>query len=151
MYSILWFNQKENILITDASPIDISAVLIQKTPGQNDDKIVAYSSRAHTETVYGCERNRLYLLGRQCTIYSDHKAIINILNNPRSVGLSVKTRMGNLGTEWGEWWKWWGIRVGMWGIRGGKKWNHGENLRIGVEMMNKNVERDINERKRAHL
>ena len=27
----------------------------------------------------------MYLLGRNFTIYSDHKAIINILNNPRSV------------------------------------------------------------------
>ena len=30
-----------------------------------------------------------------------------------------------------------GIRVGMWGIGGVNKGNHGENLRIGVEMMNK--------------
>ena len=29
----------------------------------------------------------MYLLGQEFTIYSDHKAIINILNNPRSVVL----------------------------------------------------------------
>jgi len=34
--------------------------------------------------VYGCERNRLYLLGRQFTAYNDYKALMNILNNPRS-------------------------------------------------------------------
>ena len=34
---------------------------------------------------YGCEKSRLYLLGREFAIYRDHKAIINILNNPRSV------------------------------------------------------------------
>lgn len=92
-------DRKETILYTDASPVGLSAILIQKTTGQNDEKIVAYSSRALTETeknysqiekeclaiVYGCEKNRLYLLGREFTIYSDHKAIINILNNPKSV------------------------------------------------------------------
>ena len=77
----------------------LSAILTQKMPGQNDEKIAACSSRTLTETVknysqiereclvivYGCEKNRLYLLGQEFTIYSDHKAIINILNNPKSV------------------------------------------------------------------
>ena len=35
-----------------------------------------------------------------------------------------------------------GIRVGIWGIGGGNEENQGKNLRIGVKMMNKNVERD---------
>ena len=92
-------NRKETILHTDASPVSLSAILIQKTPSQNDEKIVAYSSRALTKTgknysqieteclpiVYGCEKNRLYFLGWEFTIYSDHKAIINRLNNPKSV------------------------------------------------------------------
>ena len=30
-----------------------------------------------------------------------------------------------------------GIRVKMWGNGGGNKWNHDENPRIAVEMMNK--------------
>ena len=73
--------------------------LSKKRQVQTDEKIVAYSSRALTETeknysqiereclviVYGCEKNKLCLLGREFTIYSDHKAIINILNNPKSV------------------------------------------------------------------
>ena len=35
----------ETILFTDASPVGISAILIQKAPGEKDDKIVAYSSK----------------------------------------------------------------------------------------------------------
>ena len=59
---ITYFNNKKTMLFTDASPVGISAILIQKTPGQKDDKIVAYSSRALTETernysqMYGCEK-----------------------------------------------------------------------------------------------
>ena len=59
---------------------------------------MSYSSRALTPTeqrysqlereclslVYGCEKNRIYLLGRQFTLYNDHKALIQIINNPRS-------------------------------------------------------------------
>ena len=30
------------------------------------------------------ERNRLYLLGREFTIYNDHKPLIQLLNNPNS-------------------------------------------------------------------
>ena len=77
----------------------LSAILIQKTSGQTEEKIVAYSLRALKETeknysqmereclaiVYGRGKNRLYLLGREFTIYSDDKAIINVLNNPKSV------------------------------------------------------------------
>ena len=65
----------------------LSTILIQKTPGQTDEKIVVYRSRALTETeknysqierrclaiVCGCEKNRLYLLGREFTIYSDDR------------------------------------------------------------------------------
>ena len=44
-----------------------------------------------------------------------------------------------------------GIRVGMREIGGENEGNQGENLRIGVEMMNKNLERDKSKRKCAHL
>ena len=34
---------------------------------------------------YRCEENRLYLLGRSFTIYSDHKTIVSILNKPKTI------------------------------------------------------------------
>ena len=39
---------------------------------------------ASVAIVYGCERNRLYLIGRKFTLFNDHKALINILNNPKA-------------------------------------------------------------------
>lgn len=91
-------NRKDTFLFTDASPYGISAIVLQKSPTEKHAKIVSFSSRALTKTemnyaqiereclalVYGCERNRLYLLGRQFTAYNDHKALVNILNNPKS-------------------------------------------------------------------
>ena len=38
--------QKETELITDASPDGLSAILFQKTPWQNNRKVVAYASRS---------------------------------------------------------------------------------------------------------
>ena len=91
-------DSKQTFLFTDASPYGISAILMQKSAGQNDAKIITYSSRALTTAeqnyaqiereclsiVYGCERNRLYLIGRQFNVFNDHKALINILNNPKA-------------------------------------------------------------------
>ena len=37
---------KETVLTTDASPVGLSAILSQKTPGSGDSKIVAYASRS---------------------------------------------------------------------------------------------------------
>lgn len=97
---ISYFDEKKDtFLFTDASPFGISAILMQKTCDKNNPKIVSYSSRALTQTemnyaqiereclavVYGCERNRLYLIGRPFSIYNDHKALVNILNNPKSI------------------------------------------------------------------
>lgn len=64
---------------------------------KNISKVVSYSSRALTETeqrysqiereclgaVYGCEKHRVYLLGREFTIFNDHKALYQIFNNPK--------------------------------------------------------------------
>ena len=89
---------KLTYLYTDASPVGISTILLQKTPGIKDDKIVSYSSRALSTPeqhysqlekeclaiVYACEHNRLYLYGRSFTIFNDNKAIVNLLNNPKS-------------------------------------------------------------------
>ena len=91
-------NEKETVLYTDASPVGISAILMQKTPGKENNKIISYSSRSLTTAeqnysqiereclslVFGCERNRLFLLGRHFDLYNDHKALMHILNNPRA-------------------------------------------------------------------
>ena len=96
---ITYFDEnKQTIMFTDASPYGISAILMQQSANQNDAKIIAYSSRSLTKAeqnysqlereclavVYACEKNRLYLLGRHFEIYNDHKALVNILNNPKA-------------------------------------------------------------------
>ena len=69
---------------------------LQKIPNKEDTEIISYNSRALTEaekltrswneSVYGFERNRLYLIGRQFTIYNKNKAIVTILNKqPRAI------------------------------------------------------------------
>jgi len=91
-------NRKDTFLFTDASPYGISAIVLQKSSNEKQAKIVSFSSRALTKSemnyaqiereclalVYGCERNRLYLLGRHFTVFNDHKALVNILNNSKS-------------------------------------------------------------------
>ena len=91
-------NNKETFMYTDASPFGVSAIVLQKSPGEESGKIVCFSSRALSKTemryaqiereclalVYGCERNRLYLLGRHFTANTDHKSLVNILTNPKS-------------------------------------------------------------------
>ena len=96
---IAYFDEKkETIIYCDASPVGISSVILQKSYNKNNPKVIAYSSRSLTKAeqnysqiereclsiTYACERNRLYLLGRDFTIYNDHKAIVNLLNNPNS-------------------------------------------------------------------
>lgn len=90
--------KKETTIYTDASPVGISAVIIQNTPNKDDHKLISYSSRALTPTeqrysqiereclaiVYACEHNKLYLFGTTFNMFSDHKPIVNLLNNPNS-------------------------------------------------------------------
>ena len=35
-------------------------------------------------TTYACEKNNLYLFRKYFTLYSDNKALVNILNNSKS-------------------------------------------------------------------
>ena len=73
-----YFDQlKETELITDASPVGLSAILFQKNPGQNNRKVVAYASRSLSDVesrysqtekealaiVWVIERLHLYLYG----------------------------------------------------------------------------------------
>ena len=95
---IAYFNEKHpTFLYCDASPVGISAILLQRSPN-GESKVVSYASRSLTETeqrysqiereclavVYACERHRLYLLGRNFTIYTDQKALVKIFSNPQS-------------------------------------------------------------------
>ena len=44
---VAYFNQtKETELVTDESPWGLSAILTKKTPGQDDQRVVAYASRS---------------------------------------------------------------------------------------------------------
>ena len=41
--------EKETYVTVDASPVGVSAILAQKTKDKNDQKVVAYASRALTD------------------------------------------------------------------------------------------------------
>ena len=89
---------KETELTTDASLVGLSAILSQRTPGQNDRHLVAYASRSlsHVEQhysqtekealaiVWAVERLHLYLCGKQFTLYTDCKPVQMIFSNARS-------------------------------------------------------------------
>ena len=91
--------KKETTVYTDASPVGVSAVIVQNTPTKQDHKLISYTSRSLTPTeqrysqiereclaiVYACEHNKLYLYGHNFKIFCDHKPIVNLLNKPNSV------------------------------------------------------------------
>ena len=79
-------------LCVDASPLGVAAVLMQK------GKVIAYASKALTDVEqrysqieremytisWSCHRFRLYLLGKSFKVFTDHKPLLGICNNPRS-------------------------------------------------------------------
>ena len=87
---------KRFILETDASGCGLGAVLSQE---QSDGKLhpIAYASRSlhHHEQnyaiseletlglVWSVKHFRMYLLGHQCTVYTDHSACVSLLNTPK--------------------------------------------------------------------
>ena len=89
---------KETSVLVDASPVGLSAILIQKDPNQNASNITAYASRAlspveqrYSQTekealaiVWGIEHFHMYLFGAPFTLITDHKPLQLIYNNPRS-------------------------------------------------------------------
>ena len=88
---------KETEVITDASPVGLSAILSQLSPTKQR-RVVAYVSRALTPTerrysqterealgiVWAVERLHTYLYGGSFKLYTDCKPIEMILNNPKS-------------------------------------------------------------------
>ena len=88
---------KETELVTDASPSRLSAILIQNTPGKEDRRVVAYSSRALTDVercysqterealaiVWAVERLHLHLYGSHFKLITDCKPVQLIFSNPK--------------------------------------------------------------------
>ena len=83
---------KTTEVYTDASPVGISAVLTQ------DDLVVQFASRPLTPTeqrysqterealaiTWACEYFHIYLFGDCFSVYTDHKPLTTIFNNPRA-------------------------------------------------------------------
>ena len=81
----------------DASPVGLCAILAQ-TDENGTEQIVQYASRALTPVeqrysqterealavVWACEHLHIYVRGSPVTIYTDHKPLVSIFNNPRS-------------------------------------------------------------------
>ena len=83
---------KDTVLIVDASPVGLAALLTQ------DNKISTYASRSLTDVetrysqtekeglaiLWSIEHVHLYLYGHKCTLVSDHQPLETIFNNPKS-------------------------------------------------------------------
>ena len=82
-------------LIVDASPFGLGAVLCQKN-NSGESQIIAYASKALTEVeqrypqtdrealaiIWGAEHFRLYLVGKEFDVLTDHKPLESIFNKP---------------------------------------------------------------------
>ena len=89
---------KETELVTDASPVGLSAILAQKCPKTKNRRVVAYVSKALTDVesrysqtekealaiVWSVERLHTYLYGSHFTLYTDCKPVQLIFDNPKS-------------------------------------------------------------------
>nr|XP_004210337.1 uncharacterized protein K02A2.6-like [Hydra vulgaris] len=98
---------KETTVFTDASLVGILAVIVQNTPNKQDFKLISYNSKALSPVqqrystlereclaiVYACEHNKTYLFGHPFKMYSDHEAIVKILNNLNAKVLLCIERM----------------------------------------------------------
>ncbi len=88
---------KETELVTDASPLGLSAILTQKVPGSAERKVVAYIRRSLSDVerrysqterealaiVWAVERLHVYLYGGHFILKTDCKPVQLILNNPK--------------------------------------------------------------------
>ena len=89
---------KRSMLIVDGSPTGISGILTQRDNDNASYKIISYASRAlssveshYSQTdieglalVWAIEHFRLFLLGTEFDVVTDHKALEAIFNNPKS-------------------------------------------------------------------
>ena len=86
------------MVLVDASPVGISAILARKEKGTNENRIIACASRAFTPVekrysqterealslLWGIEYFHLYLFGAPFMLYTDHKPLELIYANPCS-------------------------------------------------------------------
>ncbi len=94
-----YFNMsKETTVSVDASPVGVCAILSQNTKGRNDNKVVAYASRALTDVekrysqtekealaiVWAIEHFHLYLYGKDFTLITDQKPLEVIYGSCKS-------------------------------------------------------------------
>ena len=89
---------KETAILVDASPVGLSAILSQRKHGSNNSQIIAYASRSLSQTeqrysqtekealaiVWGIEHFHLYIYGAPFVLYTDHKPLELIYENPMS-------------------------------------------------------------------
>ena len=89
--------EKETELIVDASPVGIAGLLAQRDR-QGEACVIAYGSRSLTPVeqrysqterealavVWGCEHFHLYVYGKPIKVFTDHKPLTFIFNNPTS-------------------------------------------------------------------
>jgi hypothetical protein len=90
--------KKRSLVIIDGSPYGISVILAQKEHHSQQYKILSYASRALSQVekrysqtdieglslVWGIEYFRMFLIGSEFDVITDHKALESIFNNPRS-------------------------------------------------------------------
>ena len=99
-------SDKPLILACDASPYGIGAVLSHVVDG-NKEKPIAYASRSLSTAerkysqldkealaiVFGVTRFHQFVYGRQFTLYSDHKPLIHIFGETKSVPAMASARI----------------------------------------------------------
>ena len=90
--------EKDTEISVDASPVGLAAILTQVDPKTDEKHVIAYASRSNTATeqrysqtereglavVWACEHLHLYVYGKPVTIYTDHKPLVSIYDNPSS-------------------------------------------------------------------
>ena len=83
---------KKSILLMDASPVGLGAMLTQV------GRVISYASKAHSSVercysqierkalaiTWGCHHFRMYLLGGQFKVVMDNKPLLSIFNSPTS-------------------------------------------------------------------